>query len=315
MQYLEQSVPMANPTPYDDHDRPRMTRSVQALVALNVAILFLQWTVVSDADAFAVLGFQQGSLQRTLWSAVTYMFVHYGAWHLALNMYALLAFGPRLESAMGTRAFTLYYLWCGLGGAVAHMLFVRTGMLLGASAGVLGVMFAYWQQWPEEELSLFGVIPMRPWSVLMLLGGAILVSGAWGAGAAVAGGERIAYIAHVGGIAFAWLYMRTPPAASIERLRQRISPAPDYPQDETPRAIPRTLPRARSSTQRDDVDEIVAKSKAVAAQQPRPMSRAVVAPPHPREEGVAELDRVLDKISLEGLESLTPAERAMLDDM
>lgn len=306
---------MANPTPFEPHDRLRLTRSVQVLLAINVAMLFLQWTVVSDADAFAVLGFQAGSLQRTLWSALTYMFVHYSVWHLALNMYVLLAFGPRLESTMGTRAFTLYYLWCGLGGAVAHMLFVRTGLLVGASAGVLGVMFAYWQQWPDEEISLFGVIPMRPWTVLMLLGGAILVSGALGAGAPIAGGERIAYIAHVGGIAFAWLYMRTPPAASIERFRQRISPAPDYPQDETPRAIPRTLPRTRSNTQRDDVDEIVAKSKAVAAQQPRPMARAVVAPVPPREERAAELDRVLDKISLEGLGSLTPAERAILDDM
>jgi membrane associated rhomboid family serine protease len=307
---------MADTLPFESPDRPHLTRSVQILLAINVAMLFLQWTVVSDADAFAVLGFQAGSLQRTLWSALTYMFVHYGVWHLALNMYVLLAFGPRLEAMMGTRAFTLYYLWCGLGGAVAHMLFVRTGLLVGASAGVLGVMFAYWQQWPEEELSLFGVIPMRPWSVLMLLGGAILVTGAWGAGAEVAGGERIAYIAHVGGIAFAWLYMRTPPAASIERLRQRISPAPDYPHDETPRAIPRTLPRARGNTQRDDVDEIVAKSKAVAAQQPRPMTRTLVAPvPPPREEGVAELDRVLDKISREGLDSLSPAERAVLDEM
>ena len=110
--------------------------------------------------------------------------------------------------------------------------------------------------------------------------------------------------------------MRTPPAASIERFRQRISPAPDYPQDETPRAIPRTLPRSRTGTQREDVDEIVAKSKAVAAQQPRPMTRVVATPaPRPREEGVAELDRVLDKISLEGLESLTSAERAVLDEM
>jgi membrane associated rhomboid family serine protease len=305
---------MANPTPYDDHDRPRTTRSVQVLLALNVAMLFLQWAVVSDADAFAVLGFQAGSLQRTLWSAVTYMFVHYGAWHLALNMYALLAFGPRLESAMGTRAFTLYYLWCGLGGAVAHMLFVRTGLLVGASAGVLGLMFAYWQQWPDEEVALFGVIPMRPWTMIMLLGGAILTLGTIGAGAEVAGGERIAYAAHVGGIAFAWLYMRTPPAASIERLRQRISPAPDYPHDETPRAIPRTLPRARA--QRDDVDEIVAKSKAVAAQQQqRPQTRTVVTPaPASRADGAAELDRVLDKISLEGLDSLTPSERVLLDE-
>ena len=306
---------MANPTPFEPHDRLRLTRSVQALLAINVAMLFLQWTVVSDADAFAVLGFQAGSLQRTLWSALTYMFVHYSVWHLALNMYVLLAFGPRLEATMGTRAFTLYYLWCGLGGAVAHVLFVRTGLLVGASAGVLGVMFAYCQQWPDEEISLFGVTSVRPWTVLMLLGGAILVSGAFGAGAPIAGGERIAYVAHVGGIAFAWLYMRTPPAASIERFRQRISPAPDYPQDETPRAIPRTLPRSRTNTQRDDVDEIVAKSKAVAAQQPRPLTRAIVAPAPPREERVAELDRVLDKISVEGLESLTPAERAMLDDM
>jgi membrane associated rhomboid family serine protease len=304
---------MAIPTLYDDTDRPRMTRSVQVIIAINVAMLFLQWAVVSDADAFAVLGFQAGSLQRTLWSAVTYMFVHYGALHLALNMYALLAFGPRLEAAMGTRAFTLYYLWCGLGGAVAHMLFVQHGLLVGASAGVLGVMFAYWQQWPEEQVSLFGVIPVRSWTAMVLLGGAILALGTIGAGAPVAGGERIAYAAHIGGIAFAWLYMRTPPAASIERLRQRISPAPDYPHDETPRAIPRTLPRAR--TQRDEVDEIVAKSKAVAAQQQRPVTRAVPTPmPAPHGDDAAELDRVLDKISLRGLESLTAAERAVLDE-
>jgi len=292
-----------------------LTRGVEALLAINLAMLVLQWTVVSNADAFAVLGFQAGSLQRTLWSALTYMFVHYNAWHLALNMYVLLAFGPRLENAMGTRAFTLFYLWCGLGGAVAYMLFVRNGLLIGSSAGVLGILFAYWHQWPDEEISLLGVVRMRPWTVLVLLGGVILGVGAWGAGAPVAGGERIAYLAQVGGIAFAWLYMRTPPAASIERFRQRISPAPDYPQDETPRAIPRTLPRSRSNAQRDDVDEIVAKSKAVAAQQPRPAARVLVTPPpRPREERVAELDRVLDKISLEGIDSLTSDERAVLDE-
>jgi membrane associated rhomboid family serine protease len=307
---------MATSTPPEPQNPPQLTRGVQALLAINIATCFLLWNFVSDADAFAVLGFQAGSLQRTLWSALTYMFVHYSAWHLALNTYVLLAFGPRLETAMGTRAFTLFYLWCGLGGAVAYMLFVRNGLLVGSSAGVLGILFAYWYQWPDEEISLLGAVRMRPWTVLMLLVGVILGLGAIGAGAEVAGGVRIAYLAHVGGIAFAWLYMRTPPAASIERFRQRISPAPDYSQDETPRAIPRTLPRSRSGAQRDDVDEVVAKSKAVAAQQPRPMPRVVAAPTaRPREERVAELDRVLDKISLEGLESLTSSERALLDEM
>ncbi len=304
---------MAIPTLYDEHDAPRVSRAVQALVAINVAMLFLQWTVVSDADVFAVLGFQPGSLQRTFWTALTYMFVHYGVWHLALSVYALATFGPRLEGAMGSRGFVLYFLWCGLGGAMAHMLFVRTGLLVGASAAVLGVMFAYVQQWPNEELTLFGVVPMRAWTLFGLLAVSTLTLGLFDAGdVAGGGGERVAYVAHLGGLAFAWLYFRSPPAASIERFRQRISPAPDY-QDEAPRAIPRTLPRTRA--QRDEVDEIVEKSKAIASQK-RPAPRGTSSPVRSSGEvRVAELDRVLDKISSEGLESLSLDERAVLDEM
>lgn len=305
---------MANPTAHDPHDTPRLGRAVQALIALNVAILFLQWTVVSDADVFALLGFQEGSVGRTLWSAGSYTFVHYGFWHLALNMYALLAFGPRLEAAMGTRAFTLYYLWCGLGGAVAHLLFVRTGILVGASAAVLGVMFAYAHQWPDEEIALFGVVRVRVLALVVTFAVANIALGVMDAAAAAPGVDRLLYLSHLGGLAFGWLYFRTPPAASIERLRQRISPAPDY-QDETPpRAIPRTLPRQRGGTQRDEVDDIVARSNAIAS--PRPVARALLTPARTSgETRAAELDRVLDKISSDGLESLTSDERALLDAM
>jgi membrane associated rhomboid family serine protease len=302
---------MANPTPYIEHDAPRLTQGVQALIAINVAILFLQWTVVSAADVVAAMGFMDASLPKTLWTALTYTFVHYGVWHLALNMFGLLTFGPRLERAMGTRAFSLYYLWCGLGGAVLQLLFVRTGVLVGASAAVLGVMLGYAQQWPDDELALFGVIPVRAWTLIVVLGVLGLAIGV--AGATDAGGDRTLYLAHLGGPAFAWLYLRTPPAASIERLRQRISPAPDYQDEAPPRAIPRTLPRQR--VQRDEVDEIVAQSKAIAAQQ-QPVARAVVTPVRTSSETrAAELDRVLDKISAGGLESLTPDERALLDAM
>ena len=306
---------MAISIQYDEHDAPRLTRGVRVLQAINVVMLFLQWTVVSDADAFAVLGFQDGSLRQSLWSAGTYMFVHYSVWHLALNMYALLIFGPRLESVMGTRAFTLYFLWCGLGGAMFHLLFVRAGLLIGASAAVFGVMFAYWQQWPRDEVALFGAIPMRAWTLVLLLLAANLTAGVLGAADATTGADvnGWVYLAHVGGLAFGWLYFRTPPAASLDRLRQRISPAPDYPDESPPRAIPRTLPRARA--QRDEVDEIVAKSKAVAAQK-RPSVRAVVTPVRTTSEArAAELDRVLDKISSSGLESLSSEERAVLDEM
>ena len=301
---------MANPTHYLEHDTPRLTRGVQALVAANVAILFLQWTVVSDADLFATLGFRDANLPRTLWSALTYSFAHYGFWHLTVNMFALLTFGPRLESVMGTRAFTLYYLWCGLGGAVAHLLFVRTGVLIGASAAVLGVMYGYAQHWPDDEIALFGLIPVRAWTMVVVLAVANLAIGV--TAASELGADRTLYLAHLGGVAFGWLYLRTPPAASIERLRQRISPAPDYQDEAPPRAIPRTLPRQR--TQRDEADEIVAQSKAIAAQ--HPAARAVVTPVRTSGEiRAAELDRVLDKISANGLESLTADERAQLDAM
>jgi len=301
---------MANPTHYLEHDTPRLTRGVQALVAANVAILFLQWTVVSDADLFATLGFRDANLPRTLWSALTYSFAHYGFWHLAVNMFALLTFGPRLESVMGTRAFTLYYLWCGLGGAVAHLLFIRTGVLIGASAAVLGVMYGYAQHWPDDEIALFGLIPVRAWTMVVVLAVANLAIGV--TAASELGADRTLYLAHLGGVAFGWLYLRTPPAASIERLRQRISPAPDYQDEAPPRAIPRTLPRQR--TQRDEADEIVAQSKAIAAQ--HPAARAMVTPVRTSGEiRAAELDRVLDKISANGLESLTADERAQLDAM
>ena len=296
------------------HDPRRLTPVVQVLITACATILFLQWTVVTDADVFAVLGFQNGSLQRSLWSAVTYSFAHYGLWHLVVNMYALFAFGPRLEAAMGTRPFALYYLWCALGGAIAHMLFIRSGILVGASAAVLGVMFGYAQQWPDEEVLLFGVVPVRAWTVVLLFAVANLAFGMAGAGD-VPGGERVVYLAHLGGLAFAWLYFRTPPAASIERLRQRISPAPDYQDEVPPRAVPKTLPRQRSGAQRDEVDEVVAESKAIVAQQP-PITRAMpVVPRQPGEVRVTDLDRVLDKISAGGLASLSLADRAILDEM
>lgn len=307
---------MTNPDAHTVHDPRRPTPAVQILIAVCATILFLQWTVVTDADVFAALGFQSGSLQRTLWSAITYSFAHYGFWHLMVNMYALYAFGPRLEAAMGTRAFTLYYFWCAVGGAIAHMVFVRTGILVGASAAVLGVMVGYAQQWPDEEVLLFGVVPVRAWTVVLLFAVANLAFGMAGAsGAPGGGGDRVVYLAHLGGLAFGWLYFRTPPAASIERLRQRISPAPDYQDEVPPRAVPKTLPRQRGGTQRDEVDEVVAKSKAIAAQQ-QPMAHVVPAVARPTVESRAtELDRVLDQISAGGLESLSPADRAILDEM
>lgn len=288
----------------DDLEFPRITPAVQWVIAINVAIYFLQVTLVGSADMQRALGFELGDLTHAWWTIVTHMFVHGGFWHLALNMYTLYLFGRRVEHAWSAGEFARYYVLCGLGGWLAHLVFARGVPLIGASAAVFGVMLAYAVRWPNDEVYLFGLIPMRvKWLVAMFVG-INLVGGMTDADQA----SGVAYLAHLGGLATGWLYLRATSASGIGRLRERIAAVPDLP-DEPPRAIPRTLPRAREKAQ--EVDDIVAKSKAAVAQRPiaLPPVRAT-APPK-----VEDLNVVLDKISEQGLDSLSADERRLLEDM
>lgn len=304
---------MTYPSSSDAQDYPRITPAVQVLIAINVAMLFLQWTVGGMIPALrpGALAYQ-GEPLREWWTPVTYMFVHGGLWHLALNMYTLWLFGPRVEHIWGTKRFAWFYLWCGLGGVLTHaLLSPGSSALVGASAAVFGIMLAFAWQWPREEIYLLGVLPLRV-SVLvailallnLLQGVAVAASGSVGSG--------VAYLAHLGGFAFAFLYLNAPSPGSLERLRQHVSSVPDGP--ESPRAIP---PRtARSRPRVDEVDEVVAKSKAIVGKQ-RHTKHQPIRGALPRSSGEvksAEVDRVLDKISAEGMESLTAEERAVLSE-
>ncbi len=308
---------MAFPGSSDDYSTPRLTPAVSWLIALNVAIYFVQLTLQKDFPT--VLGFQVTDLRRQApWTVLTYMFVHAGFWHLALNMYTLWVFGPRVERAMGTRAFALFYTWCGLGGAAFHGLFVGPdALLVGASAAIFGVVLAYAMRWPDDEAYFFGVVPMKMRWMLW----AMVVTNVGMGAASMASGEAggIAYAAHVGGLAFGLAYLLWPSPPSVDRLRQRVSTAPDL-GDEPPRPVPRSMPRPRE--RQSEVDEVVEQSKALTLNKPpRPVlpapPRPVAPPPVPvpvlshREA----LDLVLDKISEQGLASLTLEERSLLDEM
>ena len=283
----------------------RLTAGVQALIVSNLAVSFLQAVgVLPYADLAAWFGFDLGSLPSRWWTPITYMFVHVGVWHVLANMYGLYLFGPRLEQTLGSKKFAWFYVFCGLGGVVFQMLFIRTGGLVGASAAVFGVMTAYAMQWPDDEIYLMFVLPMRVRTLVVALFVFNLVMGVVATGDG--GGTNIAYFAHVGGVIAAYAYMRMAASTGIDQVRQRVASLPDA--DEPPRAIPRNLPRRERG---DEVDDIVAKSKAIAAK------RAVtLAPSSRRREAKAdELNRVLDKISETGIESLTGDERKVLEEM
>ncbi len=287
-----------------DQEHKGLTPAVQVLIAINIAMAFLQAVdVFPQSTATAWLGFDLATFPARWWTVATYMFVHAGVWHLLANMYGLYLFGSRLEQTWSSKKFTWFYLFCGLGGVVFQMLFFQHGALVGASAAVFGVMTAYAMQWPDEEIYLMFVMPMRVRTLVIGLFVFNLVMGIVGTGD---GGTNIAYFAHVGGVLAAYVYMRMATSSGIDQVRQRVANLPDA--DEPPRAIPRNLPRRERG---DEVDDIVAKSKAIIAK------RTITLTPgsRRREAKADELNRVLDKISERGIESLTTDERKVLEEM
>lgn len=57
-------------------------------------------------------------MQGEWWRFLTYQFVHANLGHLVFNMWALYFFGPAVERVFGAKKFLLFYLLCGISGAV-----------------------------------------------------------------------------------------------------------------------------------------------------------------------------------------------------
>ncbi|MCC5987623.1 MAG: rhomboid family intramembrane serine protease [Pararhodobacter sp.] len=123
-----------------------------ALIALCVIIFFAQ-------PAFQFYGFTPADLQRVAFAPevgqpgggmvalqmVSYIFLHADILHLAGNMLALWVFGNNIEDSMGHARYALFFLLCGIAGALAEGLFsaVPDVPVVGASGAIAGVMGAY----------------------------------------------------------------------------------------------------------------------------------------------------------------------------
>jgi membrane associated rhomboid family serine protease len=288
---------------YEATDSPRMTRAVQWLLALNVGVYFLQLTLFGSDAVFSSLALSPARFPSAWWGIVTYMFVHGWLSHLVFNMFTLWMFGPRLEQVWGSRSFTQFYFWCGLGGGVAHLLFAPESSVIGASGAISGVLVAYALLWPDEEVYLFGVIPMKSrWLVAAMIGTNIIF--------ALSPGSGIDWSAHVGGMAFGWIFLKLSSLGGLDRVRGWVSPLPDD-QEDMPRAVPRN--RAPMRERDRGVDEVVARSNAVVLRESKPLQH--VPKQESPKEYAARVNQVLDKISQQGMESLTRDERRLLEEM
>jgi len=142
-----------------------------------------------------------------VWQIFTYMFLHGGSMHLLLNMYAVFIFGISVEDVWGPKKFLLYYLFCGTGAGISIFLInlISQGSgyytpTVGASGAVFGLLLAFGVLFPEAEILLFFIMPIRAKYLVVLFGGLELIfelSGGMG---------NISHIGHLGGLLFGLIY-------------------------------------------------------------------------------------------------------------
>jgi membrane associated rhomboid family serine protease len=198
-----------------------MTPWVSRLVIANVIAFGLQVLLPGFGSALTFVPWL--TLSRP-WSVITYMFLHGGVMHLLFNMLGLYFFGPRLEERLGSRRFVTLYFVAGITGALLSTIFSPRAALIGASAGVFGVMLGFATFWPRERIYIWGIIPVEARALVIITTAFSLYAGFSGAS------RGVADFAHLGGYAGAWLYLlfldRTSDRRTFAR-KMRAAPAPE----------------------------------------------------------------------------------------
>ena len=252
-----------------------MPPAIRGLMIANV-VGFVVGLMAPETHSLFGLVPQQVIFHRWIWQPLTYLFLHGNIWHLVFNLFALWMFGMPVESQWGERDFLKYYLLCGFGAGAAHLALGPHSNIpvIGASGSVFGLLVAFAMLYPDAVVYLYFLIPIKATHMAILFGAIELYSGY------KSSMPGIANFAHLGGMLTGYVYIRCWWVAKIQlkALWQRTtSAAPE--DDPAPRLIDRRAAKPKASAPDSDM---------------------------------AEVDRILDKILSDGLESLTDAERGIM---
>ena len=190
------------------------------LIVINVIIFFVQIFTEQyrmtyliqglDRPGPSVFTFYMGltpalvAQSGYVWQMFTYMFLHHTGsfFHLFFNMYALLIFGTAVEQEWGGKRFLIYYLFCGAFAGITIFLvnYIHQGMgfyipTIGASGAVFGLLLAFGILFPNAELLLFFIMPIKAKYMVILYAGIELFLELSG------GNSSISHIGHLGGLA------------------------------------------------------------------------------------------------------------------
>jgi membrane associated rhomboid family serine protease len=217
------------------------------LIALNLIIWFYQVSLGRAVDQFVIeyglipLRFAMsyrldgGVLDNAAVPLFSSIFMHGGWLHVIGNMWFLWIFGDNVEDRLGHVRFLVFYLLCGIGASLAHILFNPASRIptIGASGAISGVLGAYLVSFPYARIhTLFIIfffirfieIPaflfLVVWFLFQFLSGASQIGVYQDTGG-------VAYWAHMGGFVIGVILIWIFPKSS--RFRDRSSDDEDYP--------------------------------------------------------------------------------------
>jgi membrane associated rhomboid family serine protease len=199
---------------------------IKNLIIINVIVFLVQWTMERSGSSFMENFFALHDIRSAFFKphqVITYMFLHGSFAHIFWNMLILWMFGSILENYWGPRRFLTFYIVCGIGAALLHLLVLYRELAplwqelnsipiheqgdyrfnphsplntatLGASGAIFGCMVAFGLLFPNSLIYIYALIPVKAkWAVLAYVLFELFL------GIQNTAGDNVAHWAHLGG--------------------------------------------------------------------------------------------------------------------
>jgi membrane associated rhomboid family serine protease len=137
-------------------DEFRPSRVTIKLIAVLIIAFFIKCVLIVYGGSSSMRMLQNLSLsleglrEGKVWQLLTFQFLHAAPWpwHVLLNCFVLYFFGRSIEETLGARKFLGLYLLSGVIGGLLQvglsaLLPVHAGLVVGASAGIRGIIAIY----------------------------------------------------------------------------------------------------------------------------------------------------------------------------
>lgn len=122
------------------------------LLILNIVVFLIDYILTSGARVpnwmspylMGRFSIKEGVERFQIWRVITYQFLHADFFHILFNMIGLYFFGPLLEQWWGSKRFLAFYLLCGIGGVVPYTVigYLAPGIILEPGAPELAAFAA-----------------------------------------------------------------------------------------------------------------------------------------------------------------------------